>query len=158
MAEKIRRILVAKREDLSKKSFDSQDSQDDLAVKEWVQRQSSFRLSIDAVDNEFKLKIAKTLVKKFGDKILSDLYKRDSKLTEMRTCEKMLEEILHDMKVRFLRSLKEGDQFGEQAAIRENVRTASVRCTEDTHLAYISKNAFDRLYTNIMKVRYDRRI
>ena len=48
--------------------------------------------------------------------------------------------------------------FGEQAVLRDGNRTASVRCTEDTHLAYLSKNEFLKLHKSIMKSRQDRRI
>ena len=42
--------------------------------------------------------------------------------------------------------------------LRVSKRTASVRCTEDTHLAYITKKDFDKMYGNIVKARYDKRI
>ena len=58
----------------------------------------------------------------------------------------MLEEILHDMQVRVLKKLGTGDDFGEQALLRDGNRTASVRCTQDTHLAYISKFDFMKLH------------
>ena len=86
------------------------------------------------------------------------MYQDDKNLAEMERTEKMLDEILHDLKVRHLRSLRDGDQFGEQALLRDNIRSASVRCTQDTHLAYISSEDFQKIYDNIMKVRYDRRI
>ena len=37
------------------------------------------------------------------------MYQDDKNLAEMERTEKMLDEILHDMKVRHLRSLKDGD-------------------------------------------------
>ena len=86
------------------------------------------------------------------------MYEADMNISEMDRIEKMLDEILHDLKVRHLRCLRDGDQFGEQALLREHIRTASVRCTEDTHLAYISDRDFKKIYENIMKVRFDRRI
>ena len=107
---------------------------------------------------EFCLDAAKTLIKVYGDEILTELYAENQSLSEIERSEKMLDEILHDMKVHHLRCLRDGDMFGEQAPLREGTRTASVRCTEDTHLAYISSADFHKIYTNIMKVRYDKRI
>ncbi len=54
----------------------------------------------------------------------------------------MLDEILHDLNTRVIAQLKDGDQFGEQAILRDSIRTASVRCMEDTHLGYITKKDF----------------
>lgn len=70
----------------------------------------------------------------------------------------MLDEILYEMKVRVIRSLKTGDMFGEQALLRDGNRTATVRCLEDTHLAYISKYDFLKLHKSVMKSRSDTRI
>ena len=50
-----------------------------------------------------------TLIKMFGDKILEEIYMADESLTYIGRCEKMLDEILHDMKVRHVRCLKAGD-------------------------------------------------
>ena len=57
-----------------------------------------------------------------------------------------------------MHTLTAGDQFGEQAVLRESLRIADVKCSEDTHLAYITKEEFERVYSNLMKGRYDRRI
>ena len=62
-----------------------------------------------ANDNEFKMKVAKTLINMYGDKILSEMYMQDENLSELARCEMMLDEILHDMKVRHVRCLKDGD-------------------------------------------------
>ena len=58
----------------------------------------------------------------------------------------MLQEILYEAHANVKAILKEGDMFGEQAALRDGVRSASVRATEDCHLAYLSKDDFDHLY------------
>jgi len=61
----------------------------------------------------------------------------------------MLDEIIIDMKSRHAGILKEGDQFGEQAGMRDDIRTASIRCREGTDLAYILKKDFKKIYENI---------
>ena len=86
-----------------------------------------------------------------------ELYKNDPNLNEFERAESMLDEILHDQKVKHVRQLKTGDMFGEQAIIRDCVRTASVRCTEDTHLAYITRDDFQKVYRNIAKAKQDKR-
>ena len=162
--EKIRLILVAKRENLLGMSLEDEDGniaesdKDVLELQGWVQRQVSFRLSLEHESEEFCLAAAKTLIKVYGDEILAELYAENQSLSELELSEKLLDEILHDMKVHQLRSLGAGDMFGEQAPLREGTRTASVRCTEDTHLAYVGRDDFLKIYTNIMKVRYDKRI
>ena len=65
----------------------------------------------------------------------------------------MLDEILLDMKVRVVSHLKTGQMFGEQALMRDGYRTASVRCREDTHLAYLSRVEFYKIHKSIMKSR-----
>lgn len=94
----------------------------------------------------------------YGDPLLAEMYASDESLTELEKCECMLDEILHDLNVRKVNELKDGDMFGEQAILRENVRTASIRCMEDTHLAYITKSDFQKMYNSIMKAKQDRRI
>ena len=70
----------------------------------------------------------------------------------------MLEEILYDSHSSVKCYLKEDDMFGEQAALRDGFRSASVRATEDCHLAYLSKEDFDHLYSIHMKAKVDRGI
>jgi len=94
----------------------------------------------------------------YGDPLLAEMYASDESLTELEKCECMLDEILHDLNIRKVNELKDGDMFGEQAILRENVRTASIRCMEDTHLAYITKSDFQKMYNSIMKAKQDRRI
>ena len=94
----------------------------------------------------------------YGDPLLAEMYASDESLTELEKCECMLDEILHDQNIRKVNELKDGDMFGEQAILRENVRTASIRCMEDTHLAYITKSDFQKMYNSIMKAKQDRRI
>ena len=48
--------------------------------------------------------------------------------------------------------------FGEQAALREGYRSASVRTTEDCHLAYLESDDFDHLYRVHFKAKVDRAI
>ena len=48
--------------------------------------------------------------------------------------------------------------FGEQAALRDGIRSASVRTTEDCHLAYLEKEDFDHLYKVMLKGKVDRAI
>ena len=115
-------------------------------------------MPLDEVDDLFKLKIANTLIEMYGDPIMSDLLMHDPTKTQPQRCENMLDEMLHDMHSRVVCHLKELDWFGEQASLRESKRTASVRATEDTHLAYIEKEDFLRIYNSIMKAKQDRRI
>lgn len=94
----------------------------------------------------------------YGDPLLAEMYALDESLTDLEKCECMLDEILHDLNIRKVNELKDGDMFGEQAILRDNVRTASIRCMEDTHLAYITKSDFQKMYNSIMKAKQDRRI
>lgn len=157
MAEKIRQVLAFKRDDIVRADFDSSQSEMQT-LKEWVKVQKSLRMPVDGISDEFKLKVAKSLIRMFGDKILIELYFHESGLREIEACEKMLDEILFELHVAIVASLKDGDQFGEQAVIKDCIRTASVRCMEDTHLCYISKKDFDRLYESIKKAKMDRRV
>ena len=113
--------------------------QDEISLKEWLSNQTTFRLSIESETEDSRLKIARTLIKLYGDKILFEMYSDDETLSDIQRVDNMLDEILYDMKARHLRCLTDGDMFGEQSALRDGHRTASVRCTEDTHLAYITK-------------------
>ena len=72
--------------------------------------------------------------------------------------EKMLEEILYEANSKEKRLLMDGDMFGEQAALRDGYRSASVRTTEDCHLAYLEKEHFDHLYNVHLKAKVDRAI
>ena len=99
-----------------------------------------------------KLKFASTLVEMFGDPVIEENNFKDENYNEVEFCERMLREILLDHKVALIRNLKGGDMFGEQAALRDNkIRTASVRCTEDTHLSYLKMEDFMHIYNIIMK-------
>ena len=70
------------------------------------------------------------------------MYMSDSHLPQILKIDSMLNEILVDMNVRVVSELNDGDQIGEKALLKDGMRTASVRCTEDTHLAYIKKSDF----------------
>lgn len=70
----------------------------------------------------------------------------------------MLDEILFELHVAVVATLKDGAQFGEQAMLRDCIRTASVRAMEDTHLCYVTKHDFGRLYESIKKAKLDRRV
>ena len=70
----------------------------------------------------------------------------------------MLEEILYESHAKVKCHLKENDMFGEQAALRDGIRSASVRATEDCHLAYLTKDDFDHLYNFHYKAKIDRGI
>jgi hypothetical protein len=155
MSEKIRLVLVAKRDKLmSMKGFTA----DEAVLLEWLKMQKSYRLHVNHIEDELKTRMAKTLVEMFGEPHLKAIYDEDESLTQSEKYEKMLEEILHDEHIRTVAELHDGDMFGEQAILREHVRTASVRCIEDTHLAYITKHDFQKMYNNILKAKKDKRI
>ena len=115
-------------------------------------------MPVDGISDEFKIKLAKTLISMYGDKTLIQFYRDDPNLSVVERCEKMLDEILLEMKTRVIGELKSGDMFGEQALLRDGNRTASIRCREDTHLAYLTKAEFMRLHKSVMKSRQDKRI
>ena len=54
-----------------------------------------FTMPLDAVDDEYKVKIAETLVYMYGDRILKDYYD-ERKMSKLQKLEKMLEEILYE--------------------------------------------------------------
>lgn len=116
-----------------------------------------YTMPLDDVDDPYKLKIAEALVMLYGDKILLEYYTQ-RKVSKLQKLEKMLGEILYDSKATVKGYLKEDDMFGEQAAIRDGVRSASVRATEDCHLAYLVKEDFDYLYQIHLKGKVDRGI
>ena len=93
----------------------------------------------------------------YCDEITTQLYKDDFTLSTAETCEALLDEIIHDMKVRQVARLRDADQFGEQALLRDGVRTASVRTLEDTHLVYFTREDFQKVYSSIMQVKVTRR-
>ena len=157
MAEKIRLVLVAKREKLLAREFQA-GSEDERILMNWVKMQNSYNLPIDGIPDEFKIKVAETLAKMYGDPVLNKMYLSDDSLSEEEQYEAILDEILFQNKVRHIATIKDGAQFGEQAILRDSIRTASVRCMEDTHLCYITKADFERMYNNIMKAKQDRRI
>ena len=152
LVEKIRLVLVAKRKNLVSRRY-LETSEDESTLVEWVQLQDSYGMPLDGISDEFKLKIAKTLINLYGDKILREMYSDDVDLSQVERYEKMLDEILLQIKVRTVNQLKKGVMFGEQAVLRDGNRTASVRCTEDTHLAYLTKHEFLKLHKSIMKSR-----
>lgn len=51
-------------------------------------------MPLDGISDEFKLKIAKTLINMYGDKILQAMYRDDPDLSQVERYEKMLDEIL----------------------------------------------------------------
>ena len=156
-AEKIRLVLVAKRKNLLNRQY-LDENDDEATLIEWVQLQDSYRMPVDGISDEFKIKLAKTLINMYGDKTLIQFYRDDPNLSVVERCEKMLDEILLEMKTRVIGELKSGDMFGEQALLRDGNRTASIRCREDTHLAYLTKAEFMKLHKSIMKSRQDKRI
>ena len=152
MAEKIRLVLVAKRKHILSRQY-LEENDDEATLIEWVQLQDSYRMPVDGISDDFKIKVAKTLINMYGDKILIQMYKDDPDLSQVERCEKMLDEILLEMKMRVVGQLKSGEMFGEQALLRDGNRTASIRCSEDTHLAYLTKPEFMKLHKSIMKSR-----
>ena len=121
MTEKIRQLLVAKKDHLLTKT-DLAGDPDARALVEWVEMQTAFRLPLDGVANDFKARMARTLVNLFGDPILYEFYKSDAKFkfSDVALSEKMIDEIMFDTKVNVKRHLKDGDMFGEQAFLRES--------------------------------------
>lgn len=117
-----------------------------------------FTFPLDDIDDEFKLKMAETLVLMFGDEILMNYYQEKTTMPKLVKIEKMLEEILYEANSKEKRLLTDGDMFGEQAALRDGYRSASVRTIEDCHLAYLEKEDFDHLYKVHMKAKVDRGI
>ena len=150
-------VLVAKREELTDRTFKAK-NEDERTLVEWVLMQEQFRLPLDEVDDLFKLKIANTLIEMYGDPIIKELHMHEPTKTQVQRCDAMFDEILHDMHSRVVCHLTASDWFGEQASLRDTTRTASIRCTEDTHLAYIEKEDFLRIYNSIMKAKQDKRI
>ena len=115
-------------------------------------------MPVDNLSDSFKVKMARILIRLFGDEILRNLYFKESGLSEIEACERMLDEILFDLHVAVVTTLKDGDMFGEQALLKDCVRTASVRCTQNTHLCYVTKDDFGRIYEAIKKAKLDRRV
>ena len=102
-------------------------------------------MPLDGVEDTNIIKMAEVIITMYGDKILLGYYSK-KKMSKLQKSEKMLQEILYEAHANVKAILKEGDMFGEQAALRDGVRSASVRATEDCHLAYLSKEDFDHLY------------
>ena len=115
MSEKIRIIIVAKRKDLTIRLATREDDNiNEFYLREWLDRQTSFRLDeFHDCELNFKTTAANTLIKLYGDPILMSMYKEDNKLSKGQRYEKMLDEILFDMKARYVRSLSDDDSFGE---------------------------------------------
>ena len=101
--------------------------------------------------------MAKTLIQMYCDQMIIQIYKEDNDLSNFEKCEKLLDEILFDLKVHHVTILREGDMFGEQAILRDNIRTASVRCIHDCHFAYFTQEDFQKVYNNIMQAKLVRR-
>ena len=116
-----------------------------------------FTMPLDGVDDEHIIKMAEVIITMYGDKILLGYYTK-KKMSKLQKSEKMLQEILYESHANVKAILKDGDMFGEQAALRDGVRSASVRATEDCHLAYLSKDDFDHLYQMHWKGKTDRGI
>ena len=74
---KIRLVLVAKREELTERTFRAK-TEDERTLVEWVLIQEQYRLPLDEVDDLFKLKIANTLIEMYGDEIMRDLLMHES--------------------------------------------------------------------------------
>ena len=107
--------MLEKRQPLSKKILDPEyDSDDDEAIlREWIRKQTSHRLDLDGVSDEDKIKFAKSLIDLYGDKLYYQIYKKDESLSPLIRCEKMLDEIIHDYKMRPIGELCDGNMFGE---------------------------------------------
>ena len=112
LAEKIRLVLIAKRKNLLSRRY-LETSEDESTLVEWVQLQDSYGMPLDGISDEFKIKIAKTLINLYGDKILREMYSDDDNLSQVERYEKMLDEILLQNKVRTINQLKKGVMFGE---------------------------------------------
>ena len=84
---------MAKRKHLLSRQY-LETSDEEATLVEWVQLQDSFRMPLDGISDEFKLKIAKTLINLYGDKILQAMYRDDPDLSQVERYEKMLDEIL----------------------------------------------------------------
>ena len=80
MAEKIRLVLVAKRKHLLSRQYLEANDEEKTLV-EWVQLQESYRMPVEGISDDFKLKVAKTLINMYGDKILIQMYKDDPDLS-----------------------------------------------------------------------------
>ena len=96
-------------------------------------------MPLDDVNDEMKIKMAESLVLMFGDEILINYYQERKMMPKLVKIERMLEEILYEAQSTVKGYLYDGDMFGEQAALRDGYRSASVRTTEDCHLAYLEK-------------------
>ena len=71
-----------------------------------------FTMPLDDVDDEYKLKIAETLITMYGDRILLDHY-TERKMSKLMKLEKLLEEILYVSQSSVKRHLTDDDMFGE---------------------------------------------
>lgn len=80
MSEKIRLLLVAKRKDLLSRKYLETD-EDECTLVEWISMQESFRLPIDSIGDEFKIKVARTIIQLYGCKILNLMYNEDDSMT-----------------------------------------------------------------------------
>ena len=72
-----------------------------------------FTFPLDNISDEFKKKMAETLVLMFGDEILINYYQEKQSMPKLLKIEKMLEEILYEANSKEKRLLMDGDMFGE---------------------------------------------
>lgn len=87
-------------------------SEDERILIDWVREQEMFTMPLDDVSDEYKVKIAETLVAMYGEKVLKEYYD-ERKMSKFMRLEKMLEEILYDSHATVKGFLKEDDMFGE---------------------------------------------
>lgn len=109
LEEKVRNILVAKRDVISLAEYPRETMADADDLQKWVAKQTSFRLQLDKESEEFKKKVIKTVAKLFGDEILYNMYMGDRTLNELQKHEKIIDEILFELEARFVRTLSDGD-------------------------------------------------
>ena len=70
-------------------------------------------MSLDDISDHFKLEIATTLAEMYGDPILNQQIKKDSRYSKTGKIEQMINEILYLSNARQIKTLAEGDMFGE---------------------------------------------
>ena len=80
---------------------------------EWANLQDSYLMSIEEISEHFKLEIATTLAEMYGDPILNKQIKQNSNYSRTGKIEQMINEILYLSGARQIRTLTEGDMFGE---------------------------------------------
>ena len=93
--EKVRQILFSKREEICLKPSDSCSDEENFLIH-WVKQHHDYRLPFTTEEDEIKLKMAKTLVAMYGDKVLTKMYQSNEELNHIQKVDKMLDEIIID--------------------------------------------------------------